>query len=407
MLRLRPYKKDDAEMIMSWHLLLLMIMKEKLMMFVKQETVLVIAILLAVFSGFFVAPSKEYLSYIDWRVLGILLSLMIIMSGLQKTGLFDSIGSRLLKKTRNTRQLSLMLVFLCFFFSMLITNDVALFIFVPFAMIILKKCNQEDLLIPVLVLQTIAANMGSMLTPIGNPQNLYLYNLSGMGMDEFLLVMLPYTLASFVFLAVSVLLCCRNEAITEVVVEKDEKNVDGQTQNVRNELKNAVYITLFLLSLLVVARIISFGIVLVLVLIMVFYMDRKVLIQVDYCLLLTFIAFFIFTGNMGNIPVIRDTLQRLVAGRELGIGILASQAISNVPAALLLSGFTSNYKSLLIGVNVGGLGTLIASMASLISCKLFAKEYNCEKGRYFRYFTVVNIIFLAILVLLAMVLCKY
>lgn len=376
-------------------------------MFVKQETVLVIAILLAVFSAFFVAPSKEYLSYIDWRVLGILLSLMIIMSGLQKTGLFDSIGSRLLKKTRNTRQLSLMLVFLCFFFSMLITNDVALFTFVPFAMIILKKCKQEDLLIPVLVLQTIAANLGSMLTPIGNPQNLYLYNLSGMDMDEFLFVMLPYTLASFVFLVGSVFLCCRNEAITEVTVEKSEKNVEDQTQNVRNGVKNAVYLTLFLLCLFVVVRIISFEIMLVLVLIIVFSMDRKVLTQVDYCLLLTFIAFFIFTGNMGNIPVIRDTLQQLVAGRELGISILASQAISNVPAALLLSGFTSNYKSLLIGVNVGGLGTLIASMASLISYKLFAKEYHHEKGRYFRYFTVENIIFLAVLVLLAIVLSKF
>lgn len=372
-------------------------MKEKVMMFVKQETVLAIAILLAVFSAFFVPPSKEYLSYIDWRVLGILLSLMIIMSGLQETGLFDAIGSRLLKKTRNTRQLSMMLVFLCFFFSMLITNDVALFTFVPFAMIILKKCKQEDLLIPVLVLQTIAANLGSMLTPIGNPQNLYLYNLSGMCMKEFVLVMLPYTLAAFVFLVVSVLLCCRNEIITEVIVEKSEKNV-------RSGVKNTVYLTLFLLSLLVVARIISFEIVLVLVIFIVFLMDRKVLTQVDYCLLLTFIAFFIFTGNMGNIPVIRDSLQQLVAGKELGIGILASQAISNVPATLLLSGFTSNYKSLLIGVNVGGLGTLIASMASLISYKLFAKEYNHEKGRYFCYFTVANIIFLVILVILTMVL---
>ena len=379
-------------------------MKEKVMMFVKQETVLVIAILLAAFSAFFVAPSKEYLSYIDWRVLGILLSLMIIMAGLQKTGLFDSIGSRLLKKTKNTRQLSLMLVFLCFFFSMLITNDVALFTFVPFAMIILKKCQQEKLLIPVLVLQTIAANLGSMLTPIGNPQNLYLYNLSGMGIGEFLFVMLPYTLVSGVLLVVAVFLCCKKEPITQVAVDKNEKDVNNETQNLRNGVKNAVYLTLFGLSLFVVARVIAFEIVLVLVFIMVFYMDRKVLTQVDYCLLFTFIAFFIFTGNMGNIPVIRDTLQQLVAGRELGIGVLASQAISNVPAALLLSGFTENYRELLIGVNVGGLGTLIASMASLISYKLFAKEYNQEKGRYFRYFTVANIIFLAILVLLAMIL---
>lgn len=380
-------------------------MKEKLIRFIKQETVLVVAALLAVVSALFVTPSKAYLSYIDWRVLGILLSLMIIMAGLKKTGLFDAIGSRLLEKTKNTRQLALMLVFLCFFFSMLITNDVALFTFVPFAMIILKKCRQEKMLIPVLVLQTIAANLGSMLTPIGNPQNLYLYNLSGMGMGEFISTMLPYTLVSGALLFAAVFICCKKEPITEVLPEpergQDERQPVSETEKIRNAVKNVVYLTLFVLSLFVVVRVISFEIVLLLVLLIAFYMDRKVLKQVDYYLLLTFVAFFIFTGNMGNITIIRDTLQQLVTGRELGIGIIASQAISNVPAALLLSGFTTNYRSLLIGVNIGGLGTLIASMASLISYKLFAKEYNDRKGSYFSWFTVANVIFLIILVLLA------
>ena len=380
-------------------------MKEKMIHFIKQETVLVVAVLLAALSALFVIPSKEYLSYIDWRVLGILLSLMIIMSGLKKTGLFDTIGSRLLEKTKNTRQLALMLVFLCFFLSMLITNDVALFTFVPFAMIILKKCRQEKLLIPVLVLQTIAANLGSMLTPIGNPQNLYLYNLAGMGMGEFISTMLPYTLVSGSLLFAAVFICCKKEPITEVLPEpergQDERQPVSETEKIRNAVKNVVYLTLFVLSLFVVVRVISFEIVLLLVLLIAFYMDRKVLKQVDYYLLLTFVAFFIFTGNMGNITIIRDTLQQLVTGRELGIGIIASQAISNVPAALLLSGFTTNYRSLLIGVNIGGLGTLIASMASLISYKLFAKEYNDRKGSYFSWFTVANVIFLIILVLLA------
>lgn len=380
-------------------------MKEKMIHFIKQETVLVVAVLLAALSALFVIPSKEYLSYIDWRVLGILLSLMIIMSGLKKTGLFDTIGSRLLEKTKNTRQLALMLVFLCFFLSMLITNDVALFTFVPFAMIILKKCRQEKLLIPVLVLQTIAANLGSMLTPIGNPQNLYLYNLSGMGMGEFISTMLPYTIVSGALLFAAVFICCKKEPITEVLPEpergQDERQPVSETEKIRNAVKNVVYLTLFVLSLFVVVRVISFEIVLLLVLLIAFYMDRKVLKQVDYYLLLTFVAFFIFTGNMGNITIIRDTLQQLVTGRELGIGIIASQAISNVPAALLLSGFTTNYRSLLIGVNIGGLGTLIASMASLISYKLFAKEYNDRKGSYFSWFTVANVIFLIILVLLA------
>ena len=380
-------------------------MKEKMIHFIKQETVLVVAVLLAALSALFVIPSKEYLSYIDWRVLGILLSLMIIMSGLKKTGLFDTIGSRLLEKTKNTRQLALMLVFLCFFLSMLITNDVALFTFVPFAMIILKKCRQEKMLIPVLVLQTIAANLGSMLTPIGNPQNLYLYNLSGMGMGEFISTMLPYTLVSGALLFAAVFICCKKEPITEVLPEpergQDERQPVSETEKIRNAVKNVVYLTLFVLSLFVVVRVISFEIVLLLVLLIAFYMDRKVLKQVDYYLLLTFVAFFIFTGNMGNITIIRDTLQQLVTGRELGIGIIASQAISNVPTALLLSGFTTNYRSLLIGVNIGGLGTLIASMASLISYKLFAKEYNDRKGSYFSWFTVANVIFLIILVLLA------
>ena len=394
-----------------------MTFKEKFVHFIKQETVLAVATVLAIISAFFVTPSAAYLEYIDWRVLGILLSLMIIMAGLQKTGLFDSIGAKLLGKTGNTRQLAFILVFLCFFFSMLITNDVALFTFVPFAMIMLKKCKQEKLLIPVLVLQTIAANLGSMLTPIGNPQNLYLYNLSGMGMGEFIGVMLPYTVISGVLLCIAIVICCKKEPITEVVIESqndDDESLSPEDRKAlqekaalergRNFIKNVVYITLFVLSLCVVVRLVPFEMVLLAVVLLVFNMDRKVLTQVDYCLLLTFIAFFIFTGNMGNISVVRDTLQQLVAGKELAIGVLSSQAISNVPAALLLSGFTSNYRELLIGVNLGGLGTLIASMASLISYKLFAKEYNDQKGKYFWWFTIANVIFLAVLAIAAVIL---
>ena len=409
--------------------------KNKCIQFIKQETVLVVATVLAVVSAFFVKPSAAYLDYIDWRVLGILLSLMIIMAGLQKTGLFDSIGGKLLAKTKDTRQLAFILVFLCFFFSMLITNDVALFTFVPFAIIMLKKCCQEKLMIPVIALQTIAANLGSMLTPIGNPQNLYLYNLAGMGMGEFIGVMLPYTIIAGVMLGVAILLCCKKEPIAEVVLSENhvltekavgsadsvadagsttvgvdsaatmtEEEKKAAMDKARNFMKNSIYLILFALSLFVVARVLSFEVVLLLTVLLTFNMDRPVLKQVDYCLLLTFIAFFIFTGNMGNIPVVKETLQQLVAGRELVIGVVASQAISNVPAALLLSGFTTNYRELLLGVNIGGLGTLIASMASLISYKLFAKEYNDEKGRYFKWFTISNIIFLAVLLIVALIL---
>ena len=398
-----------------------MTFKEKCIHFIKQETVLAVATVLAIASAFVVPPTAAYWEYIDWHVLGLLLSLMIIMAGLQKTGFFDAIGAKLLGKTNNTRQLALLLVFLCFFFSMLITNDVALFTFVPFAIIMLKKCKQEKMLIPVLVLQTIAANLGSMLTPIGNPQNLYLYNLSGMGMVEFVGVMLPYTILAGILLVVASFICCKKEPITEVAItsavqdeaeaentrtdeEKKALEEKAALEKGRNVIKNAVYITLFALSLCVVAHLVPFEMVLLAVVLLVFNMDRKVLTQVDYYLLLTFIAFFIFTGNMGNITAVRDTLQQLVAGRELAIGVISSQAISNVPAALLLSGFTSNYRELLIGVNLGGLGTLIASMASLISYKLFAKEYNDQKGKYFLWFTIANVIFLAVLAVAAVLL---
>lgn len=375
---------------------------QKFIHFLKQETVLVVATVLAVISAFFVKPSAAYFAYIDWHVLGVLLSLMIIMTGLQRTGLFDSIGAKLLSKTKDTRQLAFILVFLCFFSSMLITNDVALFTFVPFAIIMLKKCHRENLMIPVIALQTIAANLGSMLTPVGNPQNLYLYNLAGMGIGEFMMIMLPYTIIAGILLCVAILLCCKCEPVTDMVIETDE--TEDAMQKGRNFMKNTVYITMFVLSLLVVAHVIGFEEVLLLILLLVFNIDRPVLKQVDYYLLLTFIAFFIFTGNIGNISVVRDALQQLVAGKEMLIGVISSQAISNVPAALLLSGFTSDYRELLIGVNIGGLGTLIASMASLISYKLFAKEYNEKKGEYFKWFTLSNIIFLVILVAAAWIL---
>ena len=370
-------------------------MKEKIITFVKKEVVLVVATILAIVSAFVVPPSMAYLEYIDWHVLELLLCLMTVMAGLQRCGLFDWLGEALLKKTSKVWQLCMVLVMLCFFLSMFITNDVALITFVPFALVTLEKCKQERLLIPVVVLQTVAANLGSMLTPIGNPQNLYLYNLSGMGMAEFIFCMLPNTALSFGLILLSLLFVKGKgekislKEITYSQTPKERELVDKR--------QASVYLVLFALSLLVVAKMLAVEFVLGIVLIVVFFLDKSVLKNVDYCLLLTFISFFIFTGNLGNIPVIRDTLQEMVNGRELLIGIVASQGISNVPAALLLSGFTSDYKALLAGVNIGGLGTLIASMASLISYKILANKYNEKKGKYFQVFTVVNIVFLIIL----------
>lgn len=370
-------------------------MKEKILKFIKKEVVLVVATLLAIVSAFVIPPSMAYMEYIDWHVLELLLCLMIVMAGLQKCGLFDWLGEALLKKISKVWQLCLVLVMLCFFMSMIITNDVALITFVPFALVTLEKCKQERLLIPVVVLQTVAANLGSMLTPIGNPQNLYLYNLSGMELLEFILCMLPNTVISFCLIMVSLLFIKGKR--DEISLNEIIYNQTPRERGLVDKRQTFVYLVLFILSLLVVAKMISVEIVLGIVLIVVFCLDKSVLKNVDYCLLLTFIGFFIFTGNLGNIPAIRDTLQELVNGRELLIGIAASQAISNVPAALLLSGFTSDYQALLAGVNIGGLGTLIASMASLISYKILANKYNEKKGKYFQWFTIVNVLFLVIL----------
>lgn len=383
-------------------------MKDKIAEFIKKDTVLCVATVLAIVSAFFVKPTLNYVNYIDFRVLGILLSLMTVMAGLQRNGLFDVIGSSLLKRTKNTMQLSLVLVFLCFFFSMFITNDVSLITFVPFAMLTLRKCDQEKLLIPVIVLQTLAANLGSMLTPIGNPQNLFLYNLAEMKISTFIGIIFPYTLAAGILLLLSVFFICRKKEKIEFTLENDagkNSGVEKEREHLRRRTnqKNVIYLILFVLSLLVVVRILPYYVALMVVLVTVFVMDRQVLTTVDYSLLLTFIAFFIFTGNIGEIPAIRDMLQQLVNGREVGIGIVASQVISNVPAALLLSGFTENYAKLLVGVNVGGLGTLIASMASLISYKIYAHHYNEQKGKYFLWFTIANVGFLAALLLLYIV----
>ena len=375
--------------------------REKVIGFIKKDTVLCVAMTLAMVSAFFVKPTLNYVNYIDFRVLGILLSLMTVMAGLQRNGLFDMIGSSLLKRTKNTMQLSLVLVFLCFFFSMFITNDVSLITFVPFAMLTLRKCNQDKLLIPVIIVQTLAANLGSMLTPIGNPQNLYLYNLAEMKMSTFIGIIGPYTLTSGILLLLSVAVVCRKKEKIEFTLE--ENNGDHEIEKERLHLrrkthqKNAVYLILFLMSLLVVVRVLPYYVAFIVVFVTVFIMDRQVLKTVDYSLILTFIAFFIFTGNIGEIETIRNVLQEFVSGREVGVGIAASQVISNVPAALLLSGFTKDYAKLLVGVNIGGLGTLIASMASLISYKIYAHHYNEQKGKYFRWFTIANVGYLAVL----------
>lgn len=373
---------------------------KRVVTFIKKETVLLAAWVLALISAFFVKPSGAYLGYIDFRSLGILWSLMVIMQGLKQNGVFSLVGMYLLAKTRKVWQLSAVLIFLCFFCSMFITNDVALITFVPFAVMMLQSCKKEELMIPVIVLQTVAANLGSMLTPIGNPQNLYLFGASQMDVGEFVHFMLPYTILSGVLLIVCIcFLKGKSDPVDAAISEKELlTNERGRVE------KACVYTGLFVLSLFVVGRVLDYRYMVGIVLVVVFFMEKKTILHVDYSLLLTFVGFFIFTGNMGKIQTVSNLLQQVIQGREVALGVLISQCISNVPATLLLSGFTEEYKKLLLGVNIGGLGTLIASMASLISYKIFANTCNKEKGRYFIHFTVINIVFLIVLLAFAAVL---
>lgn len=359
--------------------------------YLKKDAVLTISWVLAIISMLFIKPDKAYAGYIDWRSLGILWSLMIITKGYMQNGIFEKIGHALLARTRKMWQLIAVLVGLNFFSSMIITNDVSLITFVPFAIMMLKQCGRQELMIPVVVLQTIAANLGSMLTPIGNPQNLYLYGLAGTGIGEFIMWLLPYTIVSALLLVISILLI-KNK--NEIICIED---TDSEAAHNTSVPRVMAYSVLFILALLVVARVLTWYILAAAVLITVLLLEKNVLAKADYALLLTFIGFFIFTGNMGRVEPVAHFLAGIVNSRELEVGIITSQCISNVPAALLLSGFTDNIKNLSIGVNIGGLGTLIASMASLISYKLYANEVPEKKGKYFAVFTVYNIIFLVVL----------
>lgn len=359
----------------------------------KIDKVLLIAWILAVISAFFVHPDKEYISYIDFRSLGILWALMVIIQGLKENSVFERIAKTLLTRVKKAWQLSAVLVFMCFLGSMLITNDVALITFVPFAIMLLSSCKRQDMMIITVVLQTIAANLGSMLTPIGNPQNLYLYGLTGMDVLEFIKTMLPLSLLSALLLLLSLLL------IPDRAKELKTKSEMGITSKFGSKTQVIIYLILFAIALLSVIRIIPWFVLVAVVFVIVLGMDCKILLRADYVLLITFIGFFIFTGNIGRIPEISSFLESVLKGREFFVAIILSQFISNVPATLLLSGFTDSYKELLCGVNVGGLGTLIASMASLISYKAYSKEFPEKTGNYIRTFTVFNLGFLAVLVL--------
>ncbi|MBO6129363.1 MAG: citrate transporter [Pseudobutyrivibrio sp.] len=361
--------------------------------FIKNEIVLCVAGVLALISAIIVHPSKNYFSYIDFRTLSILLMLMITMAGLQKLSVFRQLGELLVGKMSTIRGVVLILIGLCFFSSMFITNDVALLTFVPFSIITLSISNRKDLYIIVIVLETLAANLGSMLTPLGNPQNLYLYSLSGMSIGGFIKLMLPYSLCAAALLLLSVFIFVKNAKVT-----LKENDIKSYERTKREKTLIAIYIGAFMLSLFVVARALPYGIGLIIVIIVAIVFDRNVLRKPDYSLLFTFIFLFIFIGNIKQISEFSVAISSMIKLNEVGVSIILSQFISNVPAAILCSGFAEDLRKIIIGTNLGGMGTLIASMASLISFKQYSYVDGANQKKYIGVFTLLNLVYLCIMI---------
>ena len=354
--------------------------------FVKREPVLVISLLAAALSCLFVPIDAKYIDYIDFRILALLYCLMTVVAGLRKAGVFAALAHTLCLRAKNTRSIGMILVGLCFFSSMLITNDVALLTFVPFSVVVLGMAGRGQDLLRVVVLQTVAANLGSMLTPVGNPQNLYLYSYYNMTIGDFLAVTFPVWLLSLMLVLCACFLLPKARLD---VFFGEEAGIDRKAL--------WIYLALFAVCLLTVVRALDWPIMLLLVVLTVLILDRRGLLEADRMLLLTFVAFFIFAGNLARIEAVDTLLRSLLSGREYLTALLASQVISNVPAALLLSGFTTNGKALLLGVNIGGLGTPIASLASLISLKLYSHSDDARMGRFLLEFMAANLLLLLLL----------
>ena len=354
--------------------------------FVKKEAVFVISSICAIISMFFVPPNKDYISYIDYRVIALLYILISVVAGLSKSGIFNKISRFLISKVKNARIMVMVLWMLCFFMSMIITIDVALITFVPLAIIVLKMSENEKYIIYTIVLQTIAANLGSMLTPMGNPQNLYLYSYYNVDTLEFFKITMPVIVLSFVLLIAF-----------SFYIKPDNIIVDIKEDNKKSGKLLYLYILLGILALLSVFKALDYKIVLITTIILELIFDREIFKRVDWFLLLTFVAFFIFVGNIGNINIIKNVITNLIKGKEVLVSALTSQVISNVPSAVMLSGFTNDYRGLILGTNIGGLGTLVASLASLISFKLYMQEENSNSKKYLAIFSLLNFVFIIIL----------
>lgn len=352
--------------------------------FLKKEIVLVIATVLAITSSLISTPK---LSYIDFKVLILLFNLMIVVAAFKELKVLDNIAIGLLKKCNTYTSISFALIFITFIASMIVTNDVALITFVPLSIVIAKKANIDVL--KIVIFQTLAANLGSSFTPMGNPQNLFIYSYYNLSPLDFFKITVPIVILAIVFLSILIL------------KDKNMKlKLDLSDVIIENKRDVVLFSLLFGIILLSVFHIVDYKITFAVTIITVIILNKKLFKEIDYSLLITFIGFFIFIGNISTMDVVRSFMENILNSEKSTFisSILASQVISNVPATMLLSGFTGHFKELLLGVNIGGMGTLIASLASVISYKIYTGEFREKNDKYLRKFNLYNLLGLAIFV---------
>ena len=355
---------------------------------IKNNAVTVIAAIAAVITMFFVPPDSEYINYFDFKTLTCLFCVLAVVCALRNIRFFYTCAKKIVEKFGNLRLAVLALVYITFIGSMLIANDMALLTFLPLGFFVLHTTGKEKYMAFTYIMQNIAANLGGMLTPFGNPQNLYLYSKFNIPDGEFMLIMLPPFLLSVTLITV----CC----LVFVKPEPLRLEEDGYNTPIPRLI---VYLILFAYSILIVFRGVPYWTGLIVIPLALLFLDRRALLNVDYGLLLTFVFFFIFSGNMGRIEAVREVFSMLLEKSTLVVSALSCQVISNVPSAILLSQFTDNYRELLLGVNIGGTGTLIASLASLITFRSYVSTNPGKTGSYILKFSVFNFAFLGILLI--------
>ena len=358
----------------------------KMLGFAKKNIVMLIALLAALVTMIFVPVDKQYLEYFDYKTLTCLFCTLAIVCALKNIHFFYMLAHKIVRLFKNARMSVLALTYITFIGSMLIANDMALLTFLPLGFIVLTSTGKEKYMAFTFIMQNIAANLGGMLTPFGNPQNLYLYTKFNIPTGEFMSIMaLPFIVAILL-----ITLCCIIFVKNEPLEVKDEKIELSPARTV-------IYLILFALSIVIVFRVIPYFVGLIVIPAALLIMDRKALKMVDYPLLLTFVFFFIFSGNMARIDAVRNIFSMLLEKSTLLFSVISCQFISNVPSAILLSQFTENYRELLLGVNIGGTGTLIASLASLITFREYVKHNPKKTGYYVALFSAFNFAFLIIL----------